>query len=110
MSILKKDKSDTFENIMTIHTLLAKLRKTAVSTRDLGNQFERLMLQYLITDPVYKNKYSDVWLWMDWPDREGPDTGIDLVAKERYTGEYSNNPVWHTADSLRLHRQRQIGD
>jgi predicted helicase len=73
---------------MTIHTLLAKLRKTAVSTRDLGNQFERLMLQYLITDPVYKNKYSDVWLWMEWPDREGPDTGIDLVAKERYTGEY----------------------
>jgi predicted helicase len=73
---------------MTIHTLLAEFRKTATSTRDLGDKFERLMRQYLTTDPLYKNKYSDVWLWMDWPAREGADTGIDLVAKERYTGEY----------------------
>ncbi len=73
---------------MTIHALLEEFRKTAKSTRDLGDKFERLMHQYLTTDPLYKNKYSDVWLWMDWPDREGADTGIDLVAKERYTGEY----------------------
>src|ERR1019366_4383962 len=40
---------------------------------------------YLTTDPKWTARYSDVWLWQDWPDRQGkPDTGIDLVAKERY--------------------------
>ncbi len=73
---------------MTVQNILEKLREKATSPRDLGNQFERLIVQYLTTDPLYKTKYSEVWLWMDWPDRDGPDTGIDLVAKERYTGEY----------------------
>jgi len=27
-----------------------------------------------------------VWLWDEWPDRDGPDTGIDLVAEEREGG------------------------
>ncbi len=73
---------------MTIHTILEEFRKTATSTRDLGSKFERLMKQYLTIDPLYKNKYSDVWLWMDWPDRDGSDTGIDLVAKERHREGY----------------------
>ena len=73
---------------MTIQHILDKFRKTATSTRDLGDKFERLMLKYFTTDQLYKTKYSEVWLWIDWPDREGPDTGIDIVAKERYTGEY----------------------
>jgi len=68
--------------------VLTEFRKTAISTRDLGDKFEKLMLEYLNTDPLYKNKYSDIWLWMDWPDRKGrPDTGIDLVARE-HDGEY----------------------
>lgn len=29
-----------------------------------------------------------MWRWIDWPDRKGKaDTGIDLVARARYTGE-----------------------
>jgi predicted helicase len=28
-----------------------------------------------------------VWLWQDWPDRDGkPDTGIGLVARKRHRG------------------------
>lgn len=38
---------------------------------------------------MYQDKFSDVWLWSEWPNRGNqPDTGIDIVAKERYTGEY----------------------
>lgn len=73
----------------TIHAILDEFKQAAYSNRDLGDKFERLIANYLVTDPLYQDKYSDVWLWSEWPDRGNqPDTGIDLVAKERYTGEY----------------------
>ena len=35
-------------------------------------------------------QYDAVWRWIDWRDRNGkPDTGIDLFARERDTGEYT---------------------
>lgn len=73
----------------TIHDVLEEFRQAQISNREMGDKFERLIANYLVTDPLYKDKYSDVWLWSEWPDRnKKPDTGIDLVAKERYTGEY----------------------
>jgi predicted helicase len=72
----------------TIHSILEEFRQLATSNRDLGDKFERLIANYLITDPQYKNLYSDVWLWSEWQDRSGADVGIDLVAKERDTGDY----------------------
>jgi len=73
----------------TIHTILQDFRQQAESTRDLGDKFERLIAAYLRADPEYQNQYSDVWLWRDWPERtSNVDTGIDLVAKERATGDY----------------------
>ena len=45
------------------------------------------MLSYLRTDPVFAEQFSDVWLWQDWPGRDGKrDTGIDLVAVDKITG------------------------
>ena len=76
-------------DIMSIHTILDQFRETAQSPRDLGDKFEVLMLYYLQTEPFYKDHFSEVWLWMDFPKRGNmPDTGIDLVAVERYTGDY----------------------
>lgn len=73
----------------TIHSILEEFRQAKTSNRDMGDMFERLVANYLISDPLYKDKYSDVWLWQEWPKRGNkPDTGIDLVAQERYTGEY----------------------
>lgn len=47
-----------------------------------GNYFEQLIKQYLENDGVQAPQYTDVWLWRDWPGRDGkPDTGIDLVAE-----------------------------
>lgn len=75
--------------ITTIHHILEEFREAASSNRDLGDKFERLMANYLATDPLHKDMYSDVWLWTEWPERgKQPDTGIDLIAKERYTGDY----------------------
>ncbi|WP_232466206.1 type ISP restriction/modification enzyme [Diaminobutyricimonas sp. LJ205] len=60
----------------------------ARDTREKGFLFERLVRAFLLTDPVYAAQYDEVWLWQDWPGRAGKaDTGIDLVARERYTGE-----------------------
>jgi len=52
----------------------------------MGDRFERLMVEYLKLDPKYD--FSAVWMWMEWPGRGGRDTGIDVVAQERLTGDY----------------------
>lgn len=63
--------------------LLDSLYYGALDERDKGDKFERLMRSYLMTDPAWTSQFSHVWLWSDYPDRNGrPDTGIDLVAEE----------------------------
>lgn len=65
----------------TIHTVLDRLRETALDERDKGDKFERLIQAYLRSDPEWTSRFTDVWRWTDWPGRAGrPDTGIDLVA------------------------------
>jgi len=65
----------------SIHELLDDLRAGALDERDKGDKFERLIRAYLTTDPEWTARFSDVWLWSEWPGRSGqPDTGIDLVA------------------------------
>lgn len=69
--------------------LLDEIRENAESRRAEGDGFERLILTYLRHDPLYKDRFSDVWLWNDWPDRRKvQDTGIDIVARERDGGGY----------------------
>lgn len=72
----------------TIYEVLDELRASAISESDKGTKFERLMKAYLRVDPVFADQFSDVWLWSEYPDRAGkPDTGIDLVAQDKVTGE-----------------------
>lgn len=69
--------------------LLDEIRENAESRRAEGDGFERLILTYLRHDPLYKDRFTDVWLWNDWPDRRKvQDTGIDIVAKERDGGGF----------------------
>jgi len=71
----------------SIHTILEEFREAARSKRDLGDKFERLFVNYLVTEPYYRDRFSDVWMWNEWPGRgRRPDTGIDLVAQERDGG------------------------
>ena len=72
----------------SIYTIFEELHIRATTSRGLGDSFERLIKQYLRLDPKYYARFSDVWLWQEWPKRGNqPDTGIDLVAKERFTGD-----------------------
>lgn len=73
---------------VTISDLLDRFRDLSTVNRDRGTWFEELMVTFLQTDPTYADQFSDVWMWMDWPERDGGDTGIDLVARERETGGY----------------------
>ena len=71
----------------SIYEVLDDLRAQSTSEADKGSKLERLMAQFLRTDPVYAEQFSEVHLWQDWPGREGKhDTGIDLVAVDRQTG------------------------
>ena len=67
------------------------IREEATSQYRVGNEFERLIKRYLRVDPIYKRRFSDVWLWREWTtgrtDFDATDIGIDLVAQER-SGEY----------------------
>ncbi len=73
---------------VTVLDLLDRFRDMSKTNRHRGTWFEELMVTYLRSDPIYADRFSDVWMWMDWPDRDGGDTGIDIVARERETGGY----------------------
>ena len=53
-----------------------------------GKQFERVCKWLLENDPRYRDKLTKVWLWDDWPGRQGADYGIDLIAKD------TDNKIW----------------
>ena len=73
----------------SIHDVLAYFREAASSNRDLGDRFERLICRYLELDPIYAERFGNVWMFNEWP-RKGSvgDIGIDVVAEERATGEF----------------------
>ena len=69
---------------------LDQIRTDAGSHAKRGALFERLMKRYFRQDPVYTDRFSDVWRWSEWaarrPEFAGQDTGVDLVAEEREGG------------------------
>ena len=72
----------------SIGAILDDLHFEARTERGKGTSFERLVRQFLLTDPRYAERFDEVWMWSDWPGRgTRPDRGIDLVACERETGE-----------------------
>lgn len=48
-----------------------------------GKQFEHFVKWFLKNDPQWSTQVSEVWLWEEWPDRWGPDCGIDLIFKHK---------------------------
>ncbi len=83
--------SESEEAATGFQGVLNQLRESATSTYLIGNEFERLMKQYLSIDPLYKERFTDVYLWKEWAalhtEYDGVDIGIDLVARES-SGEY----------------------
>ncbi len=72
----------------TLEDILDKLHVSASDTKDQGDKFERMMVQFFKVDVEWAQRFDDAWLWMDWPDRPAHgDHGIDLVARERESGD-----------------------
>lgn len=71
-------------------SVLDHIRAIADSEVHKGRLFERLMKSYFRKDPVYRDRFFDVWLLSEWaarrPDFDGADIGIDLVAEEQDGG------------------------
>ena len=68
---------------MTFDEALEKCRREAQSTHEKGARFEELMKKFLQTNPQYREKFSEVWQWKEFPWREefgGKDVEIDIVA------------------------------
>ena len=79
-----------------LQNLLHTFRQTAVTEREKGNYFERLVKAYLVNEPYYRDLYAGrVWLWEEWRKEAakrglgdvGSDAGIDLVAETADTNE-----------------------
>lgn len=79
----------------TFDDVLRDIRGKSSGPKDLGDRFERIILDVLTHDRHYKNRFDKVWMWGDWArehrtkEKVGTrrDLGIDLVARERVGGE-----------------------
>ncbi|WP_225063285.1 restriction endonuclease, partial [Komagataeibacter rhaeticus] len=88
--------------------LLDTYRNLSVTEREKGTYFEELIVCYLRTEPSYADLYDQVWTYKDWATQEGyvaKDTGIDLVARTRGTGEYHAIQCKFYAPSHRISKQ-----
>ncbi|MYA71330.1 DEAD/DEAH box helicase [Candidatus Poribacteria bacterium] len=72
------------------YSTLDYIRENANTQYGKGRLFERLIQTYLLEDPFYQKRFSEVYLWSEWaelrPEFDGVDIGIDLVAAERDGG------------------------
>ena len=74
-----------------LQKILAAYRDAALTEREKGTYFEKLIICYFKNEASYKDLYSNVWLYSDWAKEQGldaRDTGIDLVAQTAGTGEF----------------------
>ena len=62
--------------------ILSKIRKESENTHELGKKFEVITKNYFKIDKLYTGRFKKVWLWSEWPERDGVDTGIDLITEE----------------------------
>ena len=70
-----------------LEDLLDKLAVSAGNNTEKGTAFEKLMASYLRTAPEFADRFEDVYLWQDWPERGNQhDHGIDIVARDTHTG------------------------
>lgn len=73
----------------TVHDVIEAF-DAARSQSERGTRFEELMVKYFQYDPTLATRYSNVCRWIDWPHRgKTADVGIDLVAQDRESGDWT---------------------
>jgi predicted helicase len=63
-----------------------------------GTQFEYFVKWFLKNDPEWSTQVDEVWLWDEYPDRWGPDCGVDLVFRHK------NGETW----AVQAHLEKPI--
>lgn len=82
------EEEPTLATKTAVHDVIEQFR--AASNVEAGTKFEKLMVDYFWLDPTLSVEYDEVQRWPDWPHRENThDTGIDLVARNKLTGEWT---------------------
>ena len=72
----------------TFRSILEELDAKAWNSVEKGQSFERLTKAFIERDKGQSSRFEQVWLWSDWPGNGGRhDIGIDIVAKERDSGD-----------------------
>ncbi|QXT61978.1 restriction endonuclease [Tessaracoccus palaemonis] len=75
--------------LTTIDDVIASLDKLPTNSEK-GTKFEELMVGYFAHDPMLSSQYKNVSRWIDWAHRGSTaDVGIDLVAQDRATDEWT---------------------
>lgn len=71
----------------TFRQLLQEFETAATSLSNKGSIFEQFCQSFFKTDRFFAELYDEVWLWQEWPGRDGEtDSGVDLVARNRADG------------------------
>jgi superfamily II DNA or RNA helicase len=65
---------------MTLQEFLDGLGSTNV---DKGRGWEQASKALLKSEPPFRERFTEIHLWLEWPECPGPDIGIDLVALEK---------------------------
>ena len=74
----------------TFQYIEAKIRNSAKGT-EFGSDFELLCKEFLEHAPLFRGmQFEKIWLWQDWPERWGPDAGIDIVAMDHAGDLWAN--------------------
>lgn len=68
----------------TFLDILQGIRNGSSTQREKGKNFEKIIFNYFLTDPIYENKINKIWLWSDFPYKQdlsfnNQDVGIDLI-------------------------------
>ncbi len=71
----------------SFRSVLEELDAKAWNNVQKGQSFERLVKAFIERDKGQSSRFEQVWLWDDWPGKGGHETGIDVVARERDSGD-----------------------
>ena len=88
------------------YNALNYIRQNANTQFGKGRLFERLVQAYLLEDPFYKKRFTEVYLWKEWaelrPEFDATDIGIDLVAHRTATADTAPSSANATAENTRI--------
>ena len=80
----------------TFGEFIAKLEEEYPEPSSAGTAIEPFIRDALLASPSHQ--FEEAWLWDDWPGRDGPEHGIDIVARDGdghlwgIQSKYSSNP------------------